>query len=524
MTTTRQEMVTSKEIMAAAGISRATLNNYIQMGLLPRPLTASKSSPVGTVPRIGYFPLSALDVLERVKKLKKEGKSMTRIVSMIGPQKAATKQPAAEDLAAEAPPSPPQPANAPVNAPVNAPWQGMRLTIDRIDGPAYMVNGRFELEWANEAAFKELFGCETEMSSEITERKFFNMALAAPVITGADSLDEFMRFHLAIAKRRLGRSGLLDMDGFEGDFRHTERLARVFDEVPAQTGGMLVHTQLNLAPRGEAERWYAVHASFFREGIFFAYSPMEDAGEELMSLLARRDIVIRDLLKKRRPYLTDLAVLVADLQNSVRICAELPPEEYFLLINEIWGAMEPILRRHFGTHGKHVGDGMVSYFFPQPDSSYLMNALGCARDMRAEIAEISKRWRGDKNWLNELILNIGIHEGQEWFGTFQTPTHVEFTVLGDTINMAARLSDLARNGEIWATKSLIGKLAGSERERVHYGIRRAEGADGQVVAPRTFSRVANLVDVPDIAHTKFADIATLAVTEVFDIAALAAAQ
>jgi adenylate cyclase len=510
MTTARQALVTSKEIMAAAGISRATLNNYIQMGLLPRPLTASKSSSLGTTPRIGYFPASALGVLERVKKLKKEGNSMTRIVSMIGPQKAAEEvSPATAPVATDALP--------PVATPANAPWQGMRLTIDQIDGPAYMVNGRFELEWANDAAFAELFNHGPDISNEITERKFFNMALAAPVIAGADGFEEFLRFHVAIAKRRLARSGLMDMDGFDGDFRHTELLARVYDETQAQSGGMLVHTQINLAPRGETERWYAVHASFFREGIFFAYSPMDDAGEELMSLLARRDIVIRDLLKKRRPYLTDLAVLVADLQNSVRICAELPPEEYFLLVNEIWGAMEPILRRHFGTHGKHVGDGMVSYFFPQPDSNYLLNALSCARAMRAEIAEISKRWRGDKNWLNELILNIGVHEGQEWFGTFQTPTHVEFTVLGDTINMAARLSDLARDGEIWSTKSLIGKLAASERERVQYGIRRASD-EGPVVVPKSFSRVSNLIEAADITQTKFADIATLAVTEVFDIA------
>ena len=505
MTTTKTEFVTSKEILAAAGISRATLNNYIQMGLLPRPLNASKPSPGGTIPRIGYFPASALDVLERVKKLKTEGKSMTRIVSMIGPQNAATKT----DIAGAS--------AQPPAAPANAPWQGMRLTIDQIDGPAYMVNGRFELEWANDAALDELFGADDDMASEIMARKFFNLALAASVIAGAEGIDEFLRFHIAIAKRRLPRSGLMDMDGFDGDFRLTERLARVYDGVPPLDGGMLVHTQINLAPRGEPERWYALHASFFREGIFFAYSPMEDAGDDLMTLLARRDVVIRDLLKKRRPYLTDLAVLVADLQNSTRICAELPPEEYFQLINEIWGSMEPILRRHFGTHGKHVGDGMVSYFFPQPDSNYLMNALGCAKAMRAEISEISRRWRGDKNWLNELILNIGLHEGQEWFGTFQTPTHVEFTVLGDTINMAARLSDLARDGAIWATKSLIGKLAASERDRIEFGIRRAAGEDEMVVVPKTFSRVSNLVEADDISVTKFSDIATLAVTEVFDI-------
>ena len=490
-------LLTSKEILAEAGISRATLNNYIQLGLLPKPAVGMKPGGGRTTPRIGFFPSSVLNTLERVKKLKKEGKSMTRIVSIIGDQPAA-----------ERPARPPQAPRPP---------GGLRLTIDQIDAPAYMVNGRFELEWANDAAFQELLGRQIELSSDIAERKFFNLALTAPVLTRSEGFEELLRFHLAIAKRRLARSSLIDMDGFDGDFRETERLARIYDDVEVQSGGMLVKTEVNLAPRGEPERWFSVHASFFREGIFFAYSPIDNTGDELMALLSRRDIVIRDLLKRRRPYLTDLAVLVADLQNSVRICAELPPEEYFQLINDIWGAMEPILRRHFGTHGKHVGDGMVCYFFPQPDSNYLINALACAQDMRAEMDEISRRWRGDKNWLNDLILNIGIHEGQEWFGTFQTPTHVEFTVLGDTINMAARLSDFARDGAIWATKSLIGKLATSERRRVRYGITRSDGEHDPVLVPETYSRVSNLIDPTDPQNAKFDDIAGLTVTEVFEL-------
>jgi len=87
------------------------------------------------------------------------------------------------------------------------------------------------------------------------------------------------------------------------------------------------------------------------------------------------------------------AVLVADLQSSVRICTELPPEEYFEMINQIWAAMEPIFRKYYGTHGKHVGDGMVYYFFPQPDCNYILNALKCAQEMKDAMRKISKEWQ-----------------------------------------------------------------------------------------------------------------------------------
>ena len=51
-------------------------------------------------------------------------------------------------------------------------------------------------------------------------------------------------------------------------------------------------------------------------------------------------------------------------------------------------------------------------------------------------------------------------------------TQLEFTVLGDTINRAGRLSDFARDGSVWVTKNILGRLTPEERSRVHFGIRR----------------------------------------------------
>jgi class 3 adenylate cyclase len=234
--------------------------------------------------------------------------------------------------------------------------------------------------------------------------------------------------------------------------------------------------------------------------------------------LERRDDVIRNLLKKRLPVLTDVAVIVADLQNSVRICSELPPEEYFELINQIWATMEPIFRSYYGTHGKHVGDGLVYYFFPQPDSNYIYNALRCANQIREAMRKISKEWQLRKNWVNDLYLNTGINEGQEWLGIFHIETKVEFTVLGDTINHAARLSDLARHGSLWATKNLMGKLTPEERKSVRFGVKRQSRDEHEVFVQSSYSRVSELVDLNAPRHEKLRDIAALAVTEIVEIA------
>ncbi|MCH7956724.1 MAG: adenylate/guanylate cyclase domain-containing protein [Proteobacteria bacterium] len=392
----------------------------------------------------------------------------------------------------------------------------VRLTLDQIDYPSYLVNSRFELVWANDQAQAQILGADDELSSDITERNLFTLFLRSGMVTQAEGRDDILRFHLSIAKNRVSKAALLGLDlaAGEGD---AENLVRLYDAVEPAGRKQILHTEVNLAKRGSPDQWHTLYASFFREGIFFAYAPAGDSSETLLQLLARRDIVIRDFVKKRRPYLTPLAVVVADIQDSMKICAELPAEEYFELINDVWGAMEPLLRKYYATHGKHVGDGVVYYFFPQPDCSYVMNAIRCAQEMKDTMREISRTWRNRKNWTNELRFNIGLDEGQEWFGTYQTATHIEFTVLGDTINTAGRLSDFARSGAVWVTKSMLGKLSSKERAGVHFGVRRT-GEDGaEIIVPTTYSRITNLVDLENPRYEKFHDIGVLPVTEILDV-------
>ncbi len=160
---------------------------------------------------------------------------------------------------------------------------------------------------------------------------------------------------------------------------------------------------------------------------------------------------------------------------------------------------------------------MVYYFFPQPDSNYVMNAVVCAQEIKTAMARLSKEWQLRKNWVNELYLNIGLNEGQEWLGTFQTATSVEFVVLEETINQTARLSEMARFGQVWSTKNFMSKLPPEHRDRVDFGIERV-GANGQrMLVQSSYSRVSNVVDVESGRYAKLQHIAGLAVTEIRNV-------
>jgi adenylate cyclase len=115
-------------------------------------------------------------------------------------------------------------------------------------------------------------------------------------------------------------------------------------------------------------------------------------------------------------------------------------------------------------------------------------------------------------------MNIGLSEGEEWLGTFKTNTNYKLVVLGETINIGARLSDFARFGRIWATKNLVSKLSHSERERVEYGIQR-KGIDQDVFIENTYAQVGTLHEKDDPRALKLHDITSCAVTEIRSIRA-----
>jgi class 3 adenylate cyclase len=392
-----------------------------------------------------------------------------------------------------------------------------RLTLSELEHPSYFVNGNFEIEWCNAAA-KRVFLPGQELPPDIADRALFAHFFSTGQLHHANGREQILRLHVAVAKHRILKTSLLEANAALGS-RMSQQLATLYDEADPISSRDLIRTEVDLGDSSHVECWFNLFVMFFREGILFSYTPAEETPAAVAALLARRDVVIRDILKSRRPYLTKLAVMVADLESSVKICAELPPDEYFELINTIWSTMGQLLRKYVATHGKHVGDGLVYYFLPQPDSNYIFNSIQCAQEMRVAMKDVSRAWSARKNWVNELKLNIALDEGEEWFGTYQAQSHVEFTVLGDTINRAARLSDFAKGGAVWVTKSMLSKLSPAERGRVQYGVRYAKAAGGEFLVPASYVRMDNLIDLLDPANGKLRDIAGLTVAEIFDVAA-----
>ncbi len=514
-------MLTSHEVMERTGISRATLNNYIALGILPRPIVGLAGPQSGGARRIGYFDDNAIERVEHVQDLKKQGLSMAEIAEQFSEDIGGEEQ--TPPLAREATNDdnrgriselPPRAAPAPPR--VVRPGRALRLSIEELPHPAYMVNNNFELEWWNHQAAQEIFHRRQGLAAEIEARNTFRLLLEAHEAPGERDWLEALRLHIGVARNRVPAEALAALAPHIGA-DNAELLVRLHRETPSVGKRHIVRVAAELTDELGDCVAYDLHATFFREGVLFAYLPTEDDPESLLDLLARRDMVIRGLLRQRLPALTHLGVLVADLENSDELRAILAPEDYFALVNDVWRAMEVVFRRYHGTHGKHLSDGLVYYFFPQPDCNYVMNALECATELRETMRRVSREWSARHASVGELRLTMGLAEGQEWFGSLSSSTNVEFAMLGDTLARARALADLASDGAIWATKNMIAGLGADERARVHHGIRQSPASGGQALMPSIYAPVSRLGDIAARRANALDRYADLIVTEVADV-------
>lgn len=155
------------------------------------------------------------------------------------------------------------------------------------------------------------------------------------------------------------------------------------------------------------------------------------------------------------------------------------------------------------------------YFLDKPGSNYIINCINCAIELREIMKKFNKKWKSAKGWDHDLFLNTGINEGQEFFGTIRSADNFEFTALGDTINIAARLTEFARNGEIWTTKNLISKLSQEEQSMFCFGVHSRKGADSGFIRD-SFSRLSDLVTEHDPHFHQLNAIGGLPITEIKD--------
>ncbi|GAB2860132.1 adenylate/guanylate cyclase domain-containing protein [Actinoallomurus bryophytorum] len=155
----------------------------------------------------------------------------------------------------------------------------------------------------------------------------------------------------------------------------------------------------------------------------------------------------------------DAAVIFADLQGSTRLAATRPPGEVVALLNAYFGIVVDVVSAHGGLINKFQGDAALAIFgAPQPLEDPAGQALAAAR-------KLSRRLQAE---LPQLLAGIGVSSGQVVAGHIGAEERLEYTVIGDPVNEAARLSDIAKstNERLLASATVV--AAAQPAEAAHW--------------------------------------------------------
>src|SRR5689334_9358742 len=139
----------------------------------------------------------------------------------------------------------------------------------------------------------------------------------------------------------------------------------------------------------------------------------------------------------------DVAVLFADIVGFSAYAEHAPPEQVIAMLRAHFDRLCNIVFAHDGTLDKYIGDALMATFgTPDPGRDDATRALRCARAMLASLAE----WNRERAAHGEepVRIGIGVHYGPVVLGNVGGERRLEFTVIGDTVNIAARLEALTR--------------------------------------------------------------------------------
>lgn len=156
-------------------------------------------------------------------------------------------------------------------------------------------------------------------------------------------------------------------------------------------------------------------------------------------------------------------VLFADMRGFTRISEQLSPAEVVPLLNEYFSLLTRITFEHQGTVFNMAGDCLLAGFgvpIEQPDAS--VRAVRAAGDMLSRFRELAEQWK--RGLGIEVGLGIGINEGEVIAGNVGSPQFMSYTIIGDTVNVASRLGQRARAGEMLFSEAVKRSLEAAKFE------------------------------------------------------------
>jgi class 3 adenylate cyclase len=181
-----------------------------------------------------------------------------------------------------------------------------------------------------------------------------------------------------------------------------------------------------------------------------------------LSPQAVEQVIKRDIELKLGGDRKIVSILFSDIRNFTQITETCRPDQLIQILNEYFTAMAKIIFEHRGSLDKYIGDAIVAVF---GSLIHLENSARSAAQTAIQMMRYMPKL--NEKWMNRygfhMDIGIGINTGEVFLGNIGSPERMEFAVIGDPVNVAARLSGLAHPRQILITKETSGYLGAGIR-------------------------------------------------------------
>lgn len=151
---------------------------------------------------------------------------------------------------------------------------------------------------------------------------------------------------------------------------------------------------------------------------------------------------------------TEASVLFADIVGFTSLSETLQPAAIASMLNEYFSEISEVANKYYGSINKYVGDCvMIIFGAPVDDPDHSLHACLCALEIRERFKLFNKQRQQQQ--MATVEFRIGINSGAMLAGTLGAEDRMEYTVIGDNVNLASRVADLAEANEILIPENVV---------------------------------------------------------------------
>ncbi|MBQ8887055.1 MAG: adenylate/guanylate cyclase domain-containing protein [Candidatus Gastranaerophilales bacterium] len=178
---------------------------------------------------------------------------------------------------------------------------------------------------------------------------------------------------------------------------------------------------------------------------FFAVATTDKTSEMIKQAMGK--YISKDVMKKVISNIDRLkpggtrsvvTILFVDIRNFTQISEELSPQEVSSILNEYFSTISPVIAKYNGIVNKYMGDGLLAIFGePIKSDEHSLNAIKCGIEITDKVKVLREKLLSEGK--PKISIGIGINTGEVFAGNIGTDERLEYTVIGDNVNLAYRI-------------------------------------------------------------------------------------